>query len=514
MKRALVCAPRMPEFDRERGSLLIYDLIGFFQEAGWAVTFIAQRDHGGERYARLLQQRGVETYARFDDRAEQLIAAAGFELAVFAFWHMAERWMPLVRRLSPETRVLVHTIDLHFVRHARQLSQPSADATDDHSRQKFPDEAARELSTYAAADGVLTVSQKEADIVNDLLGDPALAYVAPDSEELARSKVPFKRRQGLLFLGNFRHPPNVEALEYLCRQVVPRLGPRLLERHPVYVVGNAFDSRLLMCAKGRPEVKLVGWVPSVLPYLERCRVSVVPLLHGAGTKGKLIQALMAGTPSVTTTVGIEGLGLKDGQHVLVADDPDTFANAVRRLVRDAHLWQDLARQGRRHIMRSHSCAVARRKLIRAVAAVLARQPKQVAAGSSEKAFTPSQYRDLKRRLLEVVQTKVPPEATVLVVSKGDEQLVRLNGRKAWHFPRDANGTYAGHHPADSAAAIAHLEALRLQGGQYLLLPGTATWWLDHYREFGQHMEKRYRIVFQEEGVGILYALASPVANVR
>jgi glycosyltransferase involved in cell wall biosynthesis len=507
----------MPEFDRERGSQLIYDLIGFFQEAGWAVTFMARMKHGGERYSRLLQQRGVETYAGFDERAEELIAAAGFELAVFAFWHLAEQWMPLVRRLSPETRVLVHTIDLHFVRRARQLFQPSADATDDHSRQTFPDELARELSTYAAADGVLTVSQKEADLVNDLLGDPALAYVAPDSEELARSKVPFNRRQGLLFLGNFRHPPNVQALEYLCREVVPRLDPRILQRHPVYVVGNALDSRLLLCANGRAEVKLVGWVPSVLPYLERCRVSVVPLLHGAGTKGKLIQALMAGTPSVTTTVGIEGLGLKDGQHVLVADDPDTFANAVGRLVRNAHLWQDLAHQGRRHVMRSHSCAVAREKLMRAVAAVLARQPKQTAAGvgrPSETALTPSQYRDLTRRLREAVQTEVPPGATVLVVSKGDEQLVRLDGRKAWHFPQDATGTYAGYHPADSAAAITHLEALRLQGGQYLLLPRTSMWWLDYYREFGQHLEQRYRIVFQEEGVGILYALASPVANWR
>jgi glycosyltransferase involved in cell wall biosynthesis len=517
MKRALVCAPRMPEFDRERGSQLIFDLIGFLQEAGWAVTFIAQRHHGGERYARRLQQRGVESYAGFDDRAEQRIAMARFEVALFAFWHMAEKWMPLVRRLSPETRILVHTIDLHFVRHARQLFQPSGDEKDDHSRQKFPDEMARELSTYASADGVLTVSQKEADLVNDLLGDPALAYVAPDSEELARSKIPFNRRQGLLFLGNFRHPPNVQALEYLCREVVPRLDPRVLERHPVYVVGNALEGRLLSCANGRREVRMVGWVPSVLQYLERSRVSVVPLLHGAGTKGKLVQALMVGTPSVTTTVGIEGLDLKDGRHVLVADDPNTFADAVGRVVRNARLWQDLASQGRRQIMRSHSRAAARKKLMVAVAAVLARQPKQAAAGAgvpSDRPLTPSEYRDLTGRLREAVQREVPPGATVLVVSKGDEQLVRLDGRKAWHFPQDATGTYCGYHPADSAAAIAHLEALRLRGGQYLLLPHTSLWWLDHYHEFGQHLEKRYRIVFQEEGLGILYGLASLEGNGR
>jgi glycosyltransferase involved in cell wall biosynthesis len=507
----------MPEFDRERGSRLIYDLIGFLQGAGWAVTFIARNGRGGDRYARLLRQRGVETHAGLGDRAEVVIAAGRFEVAVVAFWHLAEQLLPLVRRLSPETRVLVETIDLHFVRHARQLFQREGEATDGQGRQKFADELARELSTYAAADGVLTVSQKEADLVNDLLGDSYPAFVVPDSEGLARSKVPFASRQGLLFLGNFRHPPNVEALEYLCRQVLPRLGARVLERHPVYVVGNALDERLQACAGGRLEVKMVGWVPSVLPYLERCRVSVAPLLHGAGTKGKLLQALMLGTPSVTTTVGIEGLGLQDSKHVLVADDPDGFADAVARLVHNARLWRSLAREGRRHVMRSHNPDAARDQLLRALTAVLARPPKQGAAGPANPAQerpTPGQYADLARRLREAVQKAVPPGATVLVVSKGDEQLLRLEGRKGWHFPQDGTGTYAGYHPADSAAAISHLEALRRRGGQYLLLPGTALWWLEHYREFRQHLEQRYRIVFQEEGVGVLYALASPVGNGR
>jgi hypothetical protein len=290
----------------------------------------------------------------------------------------------------------------------------------------------------------------------------------------------------------------------------------VLERHPVYVVGNALDERVQACAGGRPEVKMVGWVPSVQPYLERCRVSVVPLLHGAGTKGKLLQALMLGTPSVTTTVGIEGLGLEHGKHVLVADEPGAFADAVGRLVDDADLWESLAREGRRHALRSHSRDAARAQLLRAVAAVLARPPKQATAGAgqpSPKRWTPGRYTDLTRRLREAVRKAVPPGATVLVVSKGDEQLLRLDGRQGWHFPQDATGMFAGYHPADSTAAIGHLEALRRRGGQYLLLPDTALWWLDHYREFGQHLEQRYRLVFREEGLGVLYAL-TPAENGR
>jgi GT2 family glycosyltransferase len=100
------------------------------------------------------------------------------------------------------------------------------------------------------------------------------------------------------------------------------------------------------------------------------------------------------------------------------------------------------------------------------------------------------YQRLTERIRKVVAAAVPPDATVLVVSKGDEELLQLAGRTAWHFPQGEDGSYAGHHPADSAAAIAHLEALRDKGADFLLLPETARWWLQHYAEFGQYLDSR------------------------
>src|SRR5687767_3750197 len=112
-KRALVCAPRVPEFDRESGSRRVFHLIEFLQEAGWAVCFIAQNGAGSERYVQLLQQRGVETSIGFGSHTDQLIAARRFDAAIFAFWHLAEKHIPAVRRFSPDTRVIVDMIDLH-----------------------------------------------------------------------------------------------------------------------------------------------------------------------------------------------------------------------------------------------------------------------------------------------------------------------------------------------------------------------------------------------------------------
>jgi hypothetical protein len=100
----------------------------------------------------------------------------------------------------------------------------------------------------------------------------------------------------------------------------------------------------------------------------------------------------------------------------------------------------------------------------------------------------------RRRVREVVTATVPEGAAVLVVSRSDEDLVRFDGRQGGHFPQDETGAWAGHYPADSAEAIAHLEELRSKGAEYLVFPATGFWWLEHYAEFGQHLESRHEAV--------------------
>lgn len=361
IKRALVCAPKMPEFDREGGSRRVFHLIEFLREAGWAVSYVAQNGIDGERYAHTLQQMGVATYASRNPWAggqeslvnpEALIATGHFDLVLVAFWDQAEFYLPVVRSLAPDARVVVDSVDLHFLRKSRSAFCGREGKAAGQLDPQYANEMIRELNVYAAADAVLTVSQKEADLINDFVGVNDLAYAVPDTEDLPAAPLPFAERKGLLFIGNFRHPPNVQAVEWLCQDILPRIKPVLLAQHPAYIVGNGINEVSINYGDVR-DVRQIGWVPSVLPYLQSARISVIPLLYGAGTKRKLMQSLMVGTPCVSTSIGVEGLNLEDGLHVLVADDTARFAAAVERLLVDEELWEKLRLNGRSHIMAAH-----------------------------------------------------------------------------------------------------------------------------------------------------------------
>jgi hypothetical protein len=118
----------------------------------------------------------------------------------------------------------------------------------------------------------------------------------------------------------------------------------------------------------------------------------------------------------------------------------------------------------------------------------------------------SAYERLADQVCRVVETVVPPDSRVLVVSKGDANLVRLVDRRGEHFPQAENGSYAGYHPQDSSAAIEHLESLRGEEVAYLVFPKTAFWWLDHYAEFRQHLESRYGGPLHRDETCVIFAL--------
>lgn len=368
--RALVIAPRMPEFDREGGSRRIFHLIELLCEEGWAVTFVAHDDIETGRYARVLRRMGVATFGRTptSPTAEsmrglvgELVARSGFDLAVLAFWPTGEDFLPIIRAHSPRTRVVIDSIDLHFLRQSRGAFLKSAEPGVATLDARYADEMRRELNVYGASDAVLTVSNKEAELINDFTG-ARRAFAMPDMDEMPASCIPFSERRGVVFVGNFRHPPNADAVEYFFEEILPRVDPAAIAGHPVYVVGNDLSPALADLARPFLDARMVGWVPSVTPYLERARVSILPLRYGAGTKRKLIQAAMVGTPSVSTSIGTEGLGLEHAAEVLVADDADAFARAIEDLLTDEALWQTLSKKGRERVLVSHGREVVRTRL--------------------------------------------------------------------------------------------------------------------------------------------------------
>jgi len=120
----------------------------------------------------------------------------------------------------------------------------------------------------------------------------------------------------------------------------------------------------------------------------------------------------------------------------------------------------------------------------------------------------AEYRRVVMRIRTLVRTVVPPGSILAVVSRGDHALVDLDGRDGWHFPRGGDGRYAGHHPKDSAAAIAHVEELCSQGARFLLVPVTAAWWLEYYEGFRRYLEQRGRVVVDRDDTCIIFALDS------
>lgn len=124
----------------------------------------------------------------------------------------------------------------------------------------------------------------------------------------------------------------------------------------------------------------------------------------------------------------------------------------------------------------------------------------------------ARYRAAIRGCRDLVRGHVPAGAVVAVISKGDDDLLRLGAATGWHFPRTAAGAYAGWYPAGDLAAIAHLEALRAEGAEFLLVPETYAWWLTSYPGFERHLDRRHRLVARRPGAGVLYALlARPAA---
>jgi GT2 family glycosyltransferase len=115
------------------------------------------------------------------------------------------------------------------------------------------------------------------------------------------------------------------------------------------------------------------------------------------------------------------------------------------------------------------------------------------------------YLRLVTRVRDIVVETVPPGSKVLVVSKGDEELLHLEGRVGSHFPQ-LDGLYAGHHPADSNEAIAELEEQRSTGAEFLVIPTTSLWWLDHYGEFREYLGRSCREVARRDDACVIFAL--------
>ena len=175
----------------------------------------------------------------------------------------------------------------------------------------------------------------------------------------------------MVFVGTLDYDPCEKGVWYFCREILPLIRRKLPQARFV-AVGRNPSKRLRDLAASEPTIGLPGRVGDVRPHVWSAALSVVPLLSGSGTRLKILEAMAMGSPVVSTSIGIEGLGARDGQDALIADDPEGFAAAAVRAMSDPMLAARLARSGRAMVERHFGWPAACGQLLKAYGALAAR----------------------------------------------------------------------------------------------------------------------------------------------
>jgi glycosyltransferase involved in cell wall biosynthesis len=234
----------------------------------------------------------------------------------------------------PDTPVIFDTEDLHFVREQRGAELESdklAMALANKTKQK-------ELAAVRLAAHTLVVSDWEKSLLEQEVPG-AKVSVAPVLLPPQTNITPQHERKGLVFVGNFSHTPNLSAIRWFLDKVWPSLDPMLINEGIDIVGPNPPEWLVLLNSQ---TIRVRGWVPDSKSFVVSARVSVAPILFGAGIKGKIGEAIACGTCVATTRVGAEGMGLVDGVHAIVEDDPVQMARKISSLASDVHSRERIA----------------------------------------------------------------------------------------------------------------------------------------------------------------------------
>lgn len=350
--RVLVVDHTVPTWDQDAGSVRMRAILGSLRALGCRVTLLPDNLAPLQPYTRLLENAGIEVLYGVDIDATLRRIGPNLDLVILSRPQPAARWLDSIRALAPQATALYDTVDLHWLRHARHAA---IDAGRDEPVLSPRASAMRELEhgLMRATDGTIVVTEAEAARVReDVPG--TVVHVLPIGNQVRTTVPAASERSGIVFVGAYRHPPNVDAALLLAADVMPRVWRELPEL-VLTIVGADPPPELLALASPRIEVR--GWVPDLAPVLDGARALLAPLRYGAGLKGKITQALAEGLPVVTTPTGVEGLDATDGVEVLIGRDVEELAARTVQVVRDDALWERLSHAGRNLMLANGSSAV-------------------------------------------------------------------------------------------------------------------------------------------------------------
>src|SRR5215203_4219023 len=202
-------------------------------------------------------------------------------------------------------------------------------------------------------DHVVAVSPEDAAVFRQAYGVDSVSSVPTgvDTDFFRPSGAVSRKAASIVFTGSMDWMPNEDGMVWFVEQILPRIEQAVPEA-TLTIVGRNPTARVNALAEGRPRVTVTGTVKDVRPYLEAASVVVVPLRVGGGTRIKIYEAMGMERAVVSTTIGAEGLDVRDGKHIILADDPATFADAVLGLLRSPERAAEIGQSAATHV-RTH-----------------------------------------------------------------------------------------------------------------------------------------------------------------
>ncbi|NCS30114.1 MAG: glycosyltransferase [Microcystis aeruginosa F13-15] len=336
----LVIDSYVPLYDRESGCVRLLNILKLLLNLGYSVIFFPDNGYPEQPYTSVLQQLGIEVIYGTPQRYNLEEKLIKYLPLIDGVWlcrpELCDKYMDLIR-LKTKAPIIYDTIDLHFLRLKRQKDY--LDPSYQNTSWSWETYQKLELNYANQAEATVVVTEDEKQVLSSL-GVKNVWVIPNIHEEIYLSeKVAFDQRSGLVFIGSYNHPPNIDAVKWLCLEIMPLVWASRPDI-TVNLLGSNLKDEVKELAND--QVIVTGYVPEVEPYFQKSRVFVAPLRFGAGMKGKIGQSLSLGLPTITTRIGAEGMGLIDHQDVLIADTAEEFACAVIELYDNRELWQKLA----------------------------------------------------------------------------------------------------------------------------------------------------------------------------
>ena len=349
MQTLLILGFVWPEPNSSAAGGRIMQLISLFKEQGFKVVFaspaqdsefmIDLADYDVEKISILLNNSSFDTF----------ITELNPAIVLFDRFMMEEQFGWRVAENCPTALRILDTEDLHCLRLARQkaFKENREFTTTDLLRQEV---AKREIASILRCDLSLMISEFEIELLKSTFKiESSLLLYLPLLLELDQisdlNKLPsFEGRKDFVFIGNFLHEPNWNAVQYLKDTIWPQIR-KFLPQANLNIYGAYPSQKVLQLNNTREGFLIKGRAEDANEVVKNARIVLAPLRIGAGIKGKLLEAMQCGTPSVTTSIGAESMQGELNWNGFVENNPEAFANKAVQLYQDEKLWLDAQKNG-------------------------------------------------------------------------------------------------------------------------------------------------------------------------